>query len=250
MQYVLEELVRASRLSVDTVRYYQTRGLLHRPRRRGRRVYYDDSHLNRLRAIRSARASGLPLGLIGKLLAQGGELTSDAVLLLAVGKEAARQRHTGAEVARRLGIAPELVELAERLGLGTTSSDKARGYSDGELETARYALKLVRYGFPIPKLFALAVKHDRYTRRIVEEAVDLFNEHVRKGSTVKGREDVLAVARAFEELLPAVTALVAAHFQRTLINRALAKLKGRTPADTWELAHKTAAQAQLRIRIQ
>ena len=68
-------LARAADVGVETVRYYQRRGLLETPDRPGgggqaggiRR--YDDDHVRRLRSIRSAQAAGFTLEQIGELMA-------------------------------------------------------------------------------------------------------------------------------------------------------------------------------------
>ena len=53
MDYRVEELAGAAGLPVDTIRFYQARGLLPSPRRVGRTAIYDETHLERLRRIRS-----------------------------------------------------------------------------------------------------------------------------------------------------------------------------------------------------
>lgn len=65
-------LARAAAVGVETVRYYQRRGLLPTPARAGgtggiRR--YDAQDVRRLRFIRSAQAAGFTLEQIGELLA-------------------------------------------------------------------------------------------------------------------------------------------------------------------------------------
>jgi hypothetical protein len=99
-------------------------------------------------------------------------------------------------------------------------------YSDADLRVAKGALRLLQYGFPLTELLSLAVAHDRATRATVDRAIDMFDDHVRKSDAKGGDEEsVDAVVGAFEDLLPIVTALVAHHFQRTLVNRALQRLK-------------------------
>ena len=54
-------------------------------------------------------------------------------------------------------------------------------------------------------------------------AVDLFDEHVRRPIRDSAGDDAAAAAQmvqAFNELLPAVTALVAHHFRRVLLETA------------------------------
>ena len=62
-------LAREARVGVETIRYYQRRGLLATPRRgEGVRRYGEDA-LQRLRFIRSAQAAGFSLEEVGELLA-------------------------------------------------------------------------------------------------------------------------------------------------------------------------------------
>jgi len=67
-------LARAGGVGVETVRYYQRRGLLETPRRAGAGVdggvrRYGPADARRLRFIRAAQAAGFTLGQIGELLA-------------------------------------------------------------------------------------------------------------------------------------------------------------------------------------
>ena len=67
----IAQLAKAGGVGIDTVRYYQRRGLLHepdRPQGNGFRRYGDDD-LGRLRFIRQAQAAGFTLDTIGELLA-------------------------------------------------------------------------------------------------------------------------------------------------------------------------------------
>jgi len=62
-------LARAAGVGVETVRYYQRRGLLAEPARpRGEVRRYGEEDLKRLRFIRSAQAAGFTLAEIGELL--------------------------------------------------------------------------------------------------------------------------------------------------------------------------------------
>lgn len=62
-------LARAAGVGVETVRYYQRRGLLPEPPRpHGEIRRYGDEELKRLRFIRSAQAAGFTLAEIGELL--------------------------------------------------------------------------------------------------------------------------------------------------------------------------------------
>jgi MerR family mercuric resistance operon transcriptional regulator len=63
-------LAKAAGVGVETVRYYQRRGLLPEPPRpRGEVRRYGDEDVRRLKFIRSAQAAGFTLGEIGELIA-------------------------------------------------------------------------------------------------------------------------------------------------------------------------------------
>ena len=77
-EYLVTELAEAAAVPVRTVRYYQERGLLASPARRGRHAIYADTHLERLRLIGDLLARGHSLEGICDLLAsaeQGGGVT-------------------------------------------------------------------------------------------------------------------------------------------------------------------------------
>lgn len=84
-------LARAADVGVETVRYYQRRGLLETPDRpdgngqSGRVRRYDGDDVRRLRFIRSAQAAGFTLEQIGELLAL--DATEDRARVRALAKE-------------------------------------------------------------------------------------------------------------------------------------------------------------------
>jgi MerR family mercuric resistance operon transcriptional regulator len=66
----IAKLARAAGLGVETVRYYQRRGLMAVPRAAGKTVYrqYDEGHLQTLLFIRRAQTAGFTLETIRELL--------------------------------------------------------------------------------------------------------------------------------------------------------------------------------------
>jgi DNA-binding transcriptional MerR regulator len=68
MDMRVEQLSMRSGVPVDTVRYYQSKGLLAPPRREGRIAWYDDGHLERLARIRSLQRRGFTLATIVRLV--------------------------------------------------------------------------------------------------------------------------------------------------------------------------------------
>ena len=251
MEYSLTELVQVSGVPVDTIRYYQTIRLLPGPGRDGRNAVYDESHLDRLRLIRSMAGRGLSLKVIGMLLEKGARAESDRALLTAIEEEAPTPGYDSETTARHLGIPHALLASVERAGLAEAQEqpDGTTRYSEDDLRVARGALKILGYGFPLTRLLALAVKHDRSVRKTVDGAIDLFDHYVRKRG--RGQEtDADAVADAFRDILPVVTGLIAHHFQRVLVNRALKRLKRSGEQEPLRVALKVAAETRLGVRWQ
>jgi DNA-binding transcriptional MerR regulator len=254
MEYEVGDLATAAGVSVDTIRFYQTGGLLPLPGRSGRKAVYCEEHLDRLRLIRSMAAKGLSLKAIRLLLerdpgaAEGAATRSDTALLAALEEETDGGTYTGDQLAQALGVPTSLIRSAEQAGLaeGLESADGGSRYSDGDLAAARGAIRLLGFGFPLASLLALAVRHDRAIRKTCDSAIDLFDDHVRKKKE-RSEEDGEEVAAAFRELLPVVTAIVAHHFQRVLVSRALKRLRRKGDASTLSFALKVASRTRLKV---
>ena len=97
-------LATAAGVGVETVRYYQRRGLVGTPARGGSGLdggvrRYDEAHLRRLRFIRQAQGAGFTLEQIGELLA------------LDAGRDRARARELAQ--ARISALDDKIVELEE-----------------------------------------------------------------------------------------------------------------------------------------
>jgi DNA-binding transcriptional MerR regulator len=83
------KLAAAEGVGVETVRFYQRRGLLTRPERQGSGYReYSDTDRWRLAFIRRARQLGFTLSEIGDLLGPAGALSSDDVARAAAAKMA------------------------------------------------------------------------------------------------------------------------------------------------------------------
>src|SRR5688572_32551653 len=88
MKYRVEQLATACEVSVDTVRYYQAKGLLPQPDKEGRVAWYRPEHVDRIHEIRSLQRQGLTLTAIRRVV--DGELSlADAGLAAAVASERA-----------------------------------------------------------------------------------------------------------------------------------------------------------------
>jgi DNA-binding transcriptional MerR regulator len=244
----VEDLARTAGLSVDTIRFYQKRRLLPPPRRDGRIAWYGTDHVARLQRIRELQAQGLSLALIRRLL--DGELdATDAPLAAAVADETGGELLTLAQLARRADVPEELLQVVVDEGLLIPQQrDGVARFSADDAQLVTGGLRLLGAGLPLPELLALARRHHEMTRTIAEDAVVMFDEHVReplREAPMSDRERADALVDAFRTLLPTVTSLVADHFRGVLLEVAQEHLEAvGEPAELvaaaaepgWELA--------------
>ena len=223
MDYTVDELARTAEVSIDTLRFYQARGLLPAPRRIGRRAVYSGAHLARLRRIRQLQGEGLPLEVIRRLVS---ERRASRALAGALRAEQGTRVLTRAELAAESGVPEALIRAVEEAGILEPVRTEGSGvrYTDDDLALARAALLLLNENLPLPEVLALAIHHADSVREVVDRAIELFDGHVRRDRSGVEREPE-KVVEAFRRMLPAVTSLVAHHFHRTLVARALARLE-------------------------
>jgi DNA-binding transcriptional MerR regulator len=156
-EYTIDELAARSGIPSRTIRFYQAKGVLPAPRKRGRVAVYDDSHAERLKVVGELQDKGLRLRAIRDIISRQ-DLDSDAI-------------HKWLGVGERLGSlsqdAPALVteeELKRELGnpppgLLSRLISKGAIHPQGEGANRRY---LVRS----PALLALG-------RRLHEAGIDI-----------------------------------------------------------------------------
>ena len=80
------------------------------------------------------------------------------------------------------------------------------------------ARTLVDEGIAVEELAALAMRHATHVESVVDDAIELFERHRRRD----GR-DLSGLSATLHRLAPVVTDLVAKHFERTLMARALSR---------------------------
>jgi MerR family mercuric resistance operon transcriptional regulator len=272
MDFRVAELAEAAGIGVDTVRFYQARGLISAPQRRGRFAIYSTDHLERIRRIRSLLDSGFSLAQIGHLLAdeEGTPTPPEHRRRAAEGEDEpdfgspkrSAHEHRGllealanqsvgggtvsrADLARETGVPDALIASAVQAGLITPLDIQGEDrFPRSDLEMVLAALEILGMGMPLDRLLALAAQHAANVDELAEQAIDLFDDYVRKP---RG-EDEDSVRRAFEKLLPQATQIVALHFQRTVVARALARLRGSGEESALEKALEVTQTARLEVQ--
>jgi DNA-binding transcriptional MerR regulator len=77
-QYTIDELAARTGVPSRTIRFYQAKGVLPAPRKRGRVALYDDSHIERLQVVGELQDKGLRLRAIQDLVSRA-DLDRDAI---------------------------------------------------------------------------------------------------------------------------------------------------------------------------
>jgi DNA-binding transcriptional MerR regulator len=135
----LDELTRLVQMSVRTIRFYTTKGLVPPPIRRGRSGYYSPDHVARLELVRELQAHGFTLSAIEKYVARIPVDASPEAIAL-----------------HRTLLAPWLAETPETVTRKELVRRAGRELSDEDLDTLN-ALGIV---FPTkPGRFEVAVAH-------------------------------------------------------------------------------------------
>lgn len=221
--FKIEELATTAKISIDTIRFYQTRGLLDPPVRTGRQAVYDTSHLERLREIRELQKSGLSLNTIRRMFSKDVQEADKALFdaLTRPSREGYPAEYlTIDELSVRTSIPKPLLQSLVNEGLiPPVIIGEAEVFPASDIEMARAGLALLESGIPLSALLELAKKHHNATKRSALLAIDLFDEHIRNPITEENNspETSEKLIETFNRLLPAAVALVAGHFERTLL---------------------------------
>ena len=234
----VDRVAAISGLGVDTIRYYQRIGLLESPTRQGRRALYSRAHLERLAEIRQLADEGFSLSQIATL-----DASSRVGDLGRLAGATRSNRLTRREVADLAGVPEGLVSLLCDNGiLEPVTIDGEPLFDESAVPMVRAGLAISAAGVPLDELVSLAADHSANVDQVVDRAIALFEDHVTAGTD--GSDD--ALVEVVRSLLPAVTRLVAQHFNRTLVNRALDRV---ADGDRRSLADALAAADADRLEV-
>jgi DNA-binding transcriptional MerR regulator len=211
MEMRVEHLSARSDVAVDTIRYYQSKGLLDPPRRAGRVAWYGEAHLERLNRIRSLQQRGFTLATIVRLVSGELDAADEALLGELSGWRDESGRSTSpvpdadgyeghgpdgraiGPLGSEEGPALTIEELAEATGvpLALLKAVEAEGlliprrfgdqdrYTQADVAAAQAGLLLLEWGIPLSALLDLARRHHEATESVAREAVTMFSTHVR-----------------------------------------------------------------------
>ncbi|MCF3963679.1 MerR family transcriptional regulator [Streptomyces fuscigenes] len=222
----VDELAARAGVSVRTVRFYSTRGLLPPPELGPRRVgRYGPAHLARLALIEELRAQGMTLAAIERYVARlpeglgARDLAIHRALVASWAPDGA-ERATRTELERRAGrpLADEDVERLAAMGALAPVADAPGAYL---VDAAMLRLGVELLDVPIERETILAARAVlmEHTRAAAHELTRLFRDEVwapRLGGGEDADDRAAAVRSLSEPLRPLVLQALVTAFQRSL----------------------------------
>ena len=212
-EFTIDELAARTGMTVRTLRFYATEGLLPAPTRRGRIAYYDSRHRLRLDLVRTLQEHGYTLAAIERVLAR---IPFDA--------DAAQYAVQGAVLAPWLSDQTEHVDLAgleRRAGRRLSTEDLAYLAQGGAIEESGdgyrvhpamlgHAVELLNLPVPTNVLQASAALIDEHATAVADGLAELFIESI-WGPYRRGELDHEQVVAMLSRMRPmAVQGLVGA----------------------------------------
>lgn len=244
-EWSVDDLARMVGTTVRNVRLYQERGLLPPPRRDGRRAWYGEVHLTRLRLVLSMLRRGYPLTAIREL-AEAWEARRSLGDVLGFEEALAQpftteqpQRMSMAELATRFpGIDPDSARLALELDIVAPSPD-GEGLVAPSPSLIDAGAQLAADGVPIPAVLEVARDIRDATDKLAERFVYLFLEHVWQPFVKAGMpaEDLPRITEALARQRPLATEAVVASLAQAL-QRRVEEVAATEPGLDWERARR------------
>jgi DNA-binding transcriptional MerR regulator len=207
----IDELARTAGLVVSTVRLYQNKGLIPPPTKRGRVGYYDEGHLERLRAIAQLQQRGFSLAGIKELF-DGMESGDSLRSVLGLGDQASiwsaetAQEMTFAELAGHLPsveLTPAVVQRVVELGLVEFSPDGTRVIVHSP-SFLRIGSELAGLGVPAAEILDEYEQLRAQTDEIARRFTELFRRRMWKPFVKRGMpaDQIPPLLQTLETLAP------------------------------------------------
>lgn len=174
----LDELTNRVGMSVRTVRFYTTRGLVPPPIRRGRSGYYSAEHVARLELVQELQSHGFTLSAIERYVAGIPESATPEEIALHRTMLAPWQAEMPVELSRpeleeRAGGRLTRAQLATLEALGIVRPG-GKGRYHVAVSQLSVGLGLLELGFPVEAAHAVADVYAAHGRAIAEELTELF----------------------------------------------------------------------------
>ena len=229
----VDELAARAGVTVRTVRFYASRGLLSPPQLRGRVGLYGREHLARLELIRELQALGYTLAAIERYLQRipADASPEDLALqraLLAPWVEEQREELDRHELSRRAGrhLDDAALVLLSRLGAVDRVGDDVYSVS---MPLLGIALQVLDLRLPLETLVAARSTVERHAGDLARDLSQLFRDEVLRPYKERGRppDERDQVLDVLDKLKPITIQFLIMAFQRA-VNQ---EIRGHIPQD-------------------
>jgi len=216
----IDELARRTGMTVRNLRAHQSRGLLPPPQLRGRTGDYGAEHVERVELIRDLQQEGFNLEGIRRLLDGAGGQTGEVLRFTRIVREPFDDEPGRevplAELVRRFGDDPKLLERAVRYGLYRPLGDG--WYEETSPTLGRAGEELTNLGMPPRAALDVVSRLRKHADGAARSFVELFLEQVWKPFDEAGRppERWPEVREALERLRPLAAEALMAVFRMVM----------------------------------
>lgn len=208
-EYTIDDLAVRTGVPSRTIRFYQARGVLPAPRKRGRVAYYDDTHAERLKIVGELQDKGLRLRAIRDIVSRP---TLDNNLIhewLGVGEQLGSLSHdapqllTEDELRKHIGNPPPgiISQLARSGAIKVHGDGQHRRYLVDSPGLLALGARLFHAGIDIDVAIGL---HEILQRRLAKTAREVVDFAISKvghgfGRSAEPADMTLALKTLFEE---------------------------------------------------
>ena len=219
-RYRVDELAELAGISIETLRSYQSRGLLPAPDHEGRVAWYDKRHLDRLRRIKELKAQGWSMRRIGDAL-NDRDRGLQGIVEAAV--DTGEDAFDLATLADRTGVPVAVLRSFEASGVRRPRHD-CRGhaaYTSADVHAMRSLLSLLGTGVPMEEFMAVADAQLASAQRVAEGAFELFLRYQREpllARALPAKVEAERLATSLRVLIQSVGDLLAYNFGRTMLD--------------------------------
>lgn len=226
-ELTIDELAARAGVTVRTVRFYSSRGLIPPPRLRGRLGLYGADHLARLDLIRELQTLGFTLSAIERHLES---IPDDATpedlalqrALLAPWTSDQTEDLSRNELNQRAGrhLDDDLVEQLVSLGVLERTGDEPDQVRLPNTAMLGVGLQILDLGLPLEMLLQAKGIVDRHTTEIAVELRELFAANVLRPYVERGRpeQERERVREATDQLRPLTIQVLVNGFQNAVNN--------------------------------
>jgi DNA-binding transcriptional MerR regulator len=227
-EFTIDQLAARTGVPSRTIRFYQAKGVLPPPTRRGRVAFYDETHATRLKAVSELQDKGLRLRAIRDLILTPDSNSDTIQQWLGIGQKITNwvddspQLFTEEQLKELLGNPPPgtIARLRRHGGITVEGNGLATRYLVQSPALLKISALLEQAGISMDMALSFHEILEKHLRRCADEIVELAIKHIGKGFGKSSHPE--DVSRAVESLYPtapggdAVRVIFAREIQRAV----------------------------------